>query len=835
MTIEEQILLEQEMTEQSINSFKIEFERNKAGNFGNTKTGTELIKRLLKNFSENIQKYIDEYGKGEAVRSTVAAGIISKLGVQTAAYISLKSVLNSFFINKPIQATYKCIGEALEYEFKMEKYSKENKAYYRKIQKDLNSRGANAVRKHTITSLMFRKRLDFHIPKWSVTEKTQTGMILTQILLETTDLIEEHTYFKRGKPFKEITPTETLLKWIEDANAKLELLQPLWLPMVAEPKKWTGMYEGGYLSPYIRRNKLIKNNDPEYIKLINKTQMPIVYEAINHLQETKWQINTEVLEVVKDLWTEGHSVAGIPEREDIPLIPFPYPELDKETERTEEQAKNISEWKQKVYGIHKENVKVRSIRILTQQIINIADKFKNYETIWFPYQMDFRGRLYPIPVLLQPQGGDLAKGLLRFSEGKKCDETGIKWFKIHGANMWGYDKAAYKDRVRFIEERINEVKSYAENPLLNRGWSEADKPFQFLAWCFEFKRYLENPKEFYSKIPVQLDGTCNGLQHYSALLKDPVGGAAVNLINSETPNDIYAKVAEKLELKLKGITNGYDNSTILCTLNNTDSLDSKISALWQSLGINRKLTKRPVMVLPYGGTQLSCRQYITEYLTENYSSEFLYNHFKIGNNSTECVYKISVWLSKYLWEAIKETLQAAIIGMDYLKKVVQVINRYKQFVQWLTPVGLIVRQGYKEQKSREIKTELYGKCLKTTIKTELEDYNSMKQLNGICPNFIHSLDAACLMLYLHKCKESGINSFMTVHDCYGVHAQDTEKSARLLRESFCEIYQRPLLDDFLFDVTVNIPNDIDNPDLPEKPKEGELNTDEVMKSEYFFN
>ena len=41
-----------------------------------------------------------------------------------------------------------------------------------------------------------------------------------------------------------------------------------------------------------------------------------------------------------------------------------------------------------------------------------------------------------------------------------------------------------------------------------------------------------------------LDGTCNGLQHYSAMLRDPVGGAAVNLRPSDTPADIYQTVAD---------------------------------------------------------------------------------------------------------------------------------------------------------------------------------------------------------------------------------------------------------------------------------------------------
>lgn len=54
--------------------------------------------------------------------------------------------------------------------------------------------------------------------------------------------------------------------------------------------------------------------------------MPIVYEAINHLQNTQWQVNKRVLDVVKALWEEGRTVAELPDREDEPLIPYPYPD-----------------------------------------------------------------------------------------------------------------------------------------------------------------------------------------------------------------------------------------------------------------------------------------------------------------------------------------------------------------------------------------------------------------------------------------------------------------------------------------------------------------------------
>uniref|UniRef100_UPI002FBEC18E DNA-directed RNA polymerase n=1 Tax=Escherichia coli TaxID=562 RepID=UPI002FBEC18E len=47
-------------------------------------------------------------------------------------------------------------------------------------------------------------------------------------------------------------------------------------------------------------------------------------------------------------------------------------------------------------------------------------------------------------------------------------------------------------------------------------------------------------------LPLAFDGSCSGIQHFSAMLRDEVGGLAVNLLPSETVQDIYGIVAKKV-------------------------------------------------------------------------------------------------------------------------------------------------------------------------------------------------------------------------------------------------------------------------------------------------
>jgi len=52
---------------------------------------------------------------------------------------------------------------------------------------------------------------------------------------------------------------------------------------------------------------------------------------------------------------------------------------------------------------------------------------------------------------------------------------------------------------------------------------------------------------------TEKDGSCSGIQHYSAILRDPVGSAAVNLAPDTKPHDIYKDVAEVAKIKLESL------------------------------------------------------------------------------------------------------------------------------------------------------------------------------------------------------------------------------------------------------------------------------------------
>ena len=102
--------------------------------------------------------------------------------------------------------------------------------------------------------------------------------------------------------------------------------------------------------------------------------------------------------------------------------------------------------------------------------LNIARSYSKLDKFYFPHNVDFRGRVYPIPPHLNHIGNDLSRGLLTFASGRKLGETGLDWLKIHCANLMGKDKAIIPEKLDYIEENLSLIKMMAEEPLKNRDW-----------------------------------------------------------------------------------------------------------------------------------------------------------------------------------------------------------------------------------------------------------------------------------------------------------------------------------------------------------------------------
>jgi len=86
--------------------------------------------------------------------------------------------------------------------------------------------------------------------------------------------------------------------------------------------------------------------------------------------------------------------------------------------------------KLKLLKEHQNNKDNHSLRCEFLLRLSIARSFKNVNEIYFPHNMDFRGRVYPIPPHLNHMGADLNRGMLEFSDAKRVGKEGLRWLKI---------------------------------------------------------------------------------------------------------------------------------------------------------------------------------------------------------------------------------------------------------------------------------------------------------------------------------------------------------------------------------------------------------------------
>ena len=292
------------------------------------------------------------------------------------------------------------------------------------------------------------------------------------------------------------------------------------------------------------------------------------------------------------------------------------------------------------------------------------------------------------PGLLHPQGVDYAKSLLEFAEGQPIlTDDDAAWLAIACANTYGYDKVSLQERVDWTfdnEEMILSVSSDWRNDL---RWTHAAEPFMFLRACLEWSGLRSHGFGYMSHMPVHLDATASGLQHFAAMRRSEQG-RAVNLVPNLPRQDVYGDVAKKVVAKL-------------------EAMGTTEAAQLLSLGIDRKTTKRQVMTVPYNAKMTSCFAYTRKWLEDKAAEKPL-------PWSDEEHSERVVLLGKAIWEAIGETVTDAKATMSWVSSLASaygkeanaradLVDREKA-MRWVTPDGFPVEHFV--EKEKEVRVDL---------------------------------------------------------------------------------------------------------------------------------
>lgn len=849
--VDKEIELELESKDLAYQSFMSKINKARENKtLADTGTTKVLLKEALPAFCKGLKSFYEKSDSGKPGKRHICAVVLKQLEIEHVAFLSLRAILSNAIPQINLTSLAKELGTELELELKFQDVlstlsDKEKWQFQSSLNKRIGMTFKQAFVRAKDNYLSDEGRKE-RWEKWTDSVRCNLGMKLIDIFIVSTGLGRISKYAKGVNLTYRFEIAPEVVQYIAHNDREMADLLFKNRPMVIPPKRWTNPINGGYYINLKRPIPLVRLNEKTVMDLYGDLDMPDVYKAVNAIQETPWRINQRVLKVAQEISKWRH----IPEALDMPLAEPEEPPMRPSSADTDPLVQK--EWRKSMVIFYQLDNKRKSKRYAVNAQLALADLYKDYERIYFPHNLDFRGRVYPL-TQLSPQGTDFCKSLLEFADGHPLGDSGVAWLAIQGANCYGLDKKPLEDRIAWVYENSELILKTAKYPLVNLEWTETDSPWEFLAFCFEWSDFMEQGTEYVSHIPVAFDGSCSGIQHFSAMLKDEIGGAAVNLLPDDKVHDIYGIVSEHVKKALiKDAAEGTEDE--LKTAEDGSEYVSKgtkaLAKEWLAYGVTRKVTKRPTMTLSYGAKKYG----FTEQLLEDTIYPCL-NHHPLAFSKPR---QAASYMANKIWESLGEVVVKAREAMDWLQIASGLLATDKDIsgenlpTQWTTPAGFLVRQRYPKTRLKKLRTfcsgtirvtdesgapeeaKEEGDTFQISVSEDLGSIDSRKQKQGIAPNYVHSMDASHLMLTVDACVDAGIHQFAMIHDSYGCPAGQGDLMFTLVREVFAETYkQNDVLQD-LHDQVENLLSPKKAKELPPIPSHGTLDLDEVKKSMYAF-
>ena len=858
----EQLALEHEAYELGEKRFLKMMDRQVSnGELADTAAAKPLVATLLPRLSARVAQWIDESfyvtaedgtKTGRKGKRSVSQRILKECKPDVVAFITIKTTMGMIAASQGVcvvQGMAAAIGRHLEEELRFGRIRDLEQAHYKKNVKEQLEKRVGHVYKKAFLQVVEKDMLSKDMMggqawlSWSAEDTIQVGVKCLELLIESTGLVslEREGAGIAGADSENVVMAPEYADIISKRAGALAGIAPMFQPCVVPPKPWDSVVGGGYWANGRRPLALVRTHGKKALMRYDDVHMPEVYKAVNIAQATPWKINRKLLAVANEVTKWLHCpIEDVPamEREELPVKPE---DID-----TNEEARKS--WKKAAAAIYRRDKARVSRRMSLEFMLAQANKFANHKAIWFPYNMDWRGRVYAVP-MFNPQGNDMTKGLLTLAKGKPITEEGFYWLKIHGANCAGVDKVPFPERIKFIEDNHENILASARNPLENTWWAEQDSPFCFLAFCFEYDGVTKHGLNYVCSLPLAFDGSCSGIQHFSAMLRDEVGGRAVNLLPSDTVQDIYGIVAKRVnEMLQEAAVSGSADEVVTKVDKNTGEVTERLqlgtatmAAQWLKYGVTRKVTKRSVMTLAYGSKEFGFRQQVLEDIIQPAIDS---GHGMMFTNANQA----AGYMAKLIWESVSVTVVAAVEAMNWLKASAKLLAaevkddngdvlRARCAVHWVTPDGFPVWQEYKTPIQTRLNLMFLGQFrLQPTVNTTKDSgIDAHKQESGIAPNFVHSQDGNHLRTtVVHAHEAYGIESFALIHDSFGTIPADAGNLFKAVRETMVSTYES---NDVLADFYEQFADQLHESQLekmPALPKKGSLNLQDILKSDFAF-
>tara|TARA_A100001234_G_scaffold221117_1_gene235921 strand:+ start:753 stop:3098 length:2346 start_codon:yes stop_codon:yes gene_type:complete len=774
--IDEQIALEREQIRQGLqqlhsNTSKIE-DRSYASS---SVYGVASIDKLLPNVADSIKSTRLRLRQGSAgVNFKEINQFLGDLEAEVASAIACKVTFDKVFSTKPkanlVSSVTDAIGQAIENECMMRFYEANVPGLLHTLKENYWHKSIGTHQKVVvIRTLMNRCDVD-HWKAWGRANRIRLGGWLLDCICscQSVPWFTRETRQEGKKRHNYVVPTPEFMIIKDEVMATAELFSPIAWPMLIEPNDWSNESQGGYiLNEVMKGYDMVRRGNP----LCIQGETPINF--LNKIQKVAYTLNPFVVGVAETLMERRIAVGKF-----IPVVEMPLPPKPVDIAENFDSRKDYRRRAAEVMNINA-NAFERSCR--TRMTMNAVKVFKDKDKFFIPWSFDYRSRVYPIPAFLTPQTDDFGKSLLKFHEAAFVTPEAEHWLAFQVATTFGLDKDTMKDRQIWVNNNHDLITRVATDPIGNLpDWEGADEPWQFLASCEEYHACVLVCSRQFTNLMVATDATCSGLQILSGLARDKSTAKFVNVVPSDKPQDAYKAIAEHAKPNVPD-----------CIKQHMD----------------RKVTKRTVMTIPYNAKPYSNRSYIREALKEkgvDVTKEDLTETVKAVRDAMNTVFPGPMSVMKWIE-----------------KEVAAAIDRGADKIQWVTPSGFVVTQRLMKKNTKVIELQLLGRCQVRVATDDSDKVDKAHHKNATSANLIHSLDASLLCLSTLRFNAP----ISLIHDSVLCRATDMGILSAIVRETYMHLFAEH---DYLTTFAHHIGAETKPPII------GDLEPSTVIDSTYFF-
>lgn len=811
---ERQSKIESEYTNQGILKALEKWEKDQAeGRLADTNVGRQLTLRMYKLLVDSIETVCSAGTRGVGGRYRT---LIREVGTTTCAVIVLRTALgqigrrrsprggNASTYGEPLaQDLISLAGRDVELEHMLSKLQLAAPGYMHRVLTSLDETRTKSHnhRKRTLSASANNVGVGADNTLWSSSEREGVGRLLLEACVNT-GIIDLVTIPKgKGQNWVAIRASALVEEHLERMGNNIRAFT-FYPPMLVTPKEHTlgTLFRGAsYLTEgmaNITATMKLRTRRKDHMAWIKSNVGVGVLAAANKAAAQPYVVDIETATLLRDLYRTGvhNGIAGIPSNEPITTPEYPLP--DNWNREDEGQQEIHMGWKALARQAYGDELKRKAQVLEFNQTLRYLREYSG-DTLYFPTYFDWRGRLY-FRSRINPQSTDFVKAVLQFGNKKALGKRGVYWLKVHVATCYGFDKKGMDTRAIWTDTNMELIREAVANHIDSDFFRAADSPWCFYVAARELIRALDSgsPETWESGVPVAMDATCSGMQHLSALLRDPVGGMFTNLLpnNGDEKEDIYAAVA-----------------AVAVSLMQKDTENLEMAQYWLDAGVPRSAAKRPVMTYVYGGTLMSCTDYVFVDMQER----------GLEGLPEYSPFKLAAYLSKYLRKGIESAVPSSAAAMRFLRELAGK-SVSGEAMQWVTPAGFPVIQQYPQEEVVRLNLPAVGVKL-NMMRFDDSKLNRAKCVNGIAPNFVHSLDSAHLVRVINAFS----GSIVPIHDSFATHACDVDDMHVVLRYEFVTLYAESDPLQVLVDA-------VEADDKPEAPPRGSLEIQRVLASEFFM-